>query len=625
MLPRSSFLLRSLLLPPSSAMAFAISRAAATFSLERSPATFSISRRSFNLSPTRRTARFAVPSSSKSSLFGRRFHALCQEDGRRLSKPMRIVSGSNKEYRKMRRRPGKSKEKQLELSVSICIEEELPDDPEISSIAELLRLNVPMAMKLAFDRITDSNYKTRDTSIRDLGGFDSVELSVLLCNDEFIQKLNKEWRDEDHATDVLSMSEHIPELNLPVLMLGDIVISIETAARQAEERGHTLIDEIRILMVHGLLHLLGFDHEISENAEEEMEEEEEFVLKSLGWKGKGLIRSAYDAETNANRHMENSNGSLLKDKKKEGSLRFYKPKFKYIFCDMDGEIIPTVILFLINSSTISNAFVTLTLGTLLNSKSQVSLSNARALKEASSRGLKIVIATGKARPAAITVLQMVDLAGKDGIISEHSPGVFLQGLLVYGINGREIFKRNLDPNVCREAGHYSLEHKIPLVAFCQDRCLTLFNHPLVDTLHTVYHEPKAEIMPSVEHLVTAADIQKLIFFDTAEGIATNLRPYWSEATKDHASVVQAVPDMLEIVPFGTSKGSGVKLLLDHLGVSSKEIMAIGDGENDMEMLELASLGVALSNGSDKTKAVADVIGVSNDEDGVADAIYRYAF
>lgn len=264
-------------------------------------------------------------------------------------------------------------------------------------------------------------------------------------------------------------------------------------------------------------------------------------------------------------------------------------------------------------------------GTLLNSKSQVSLTNARALKEASSRGLKIVIATGKARPAAISVLQMVDLAGKDGIISEHSPGVFLQGLLVYGINGREIFKRNLDPNVCREAGHYSLEHKVPLVAFCQDCCLTLFNHPLVDTLHTVYHEPKAEIMPSVEHLVTAADIQKLIFFDTAEGIATNLRPYWSEATKDHASVVQAVSDMLEIVPFGTSKGSGVKLLLDHLGVSSKEIMAIGDGENDMEMLELASLGVALSNGSDKTKAVADVIGVSNDEDGVADAIYRYAF
>lgn len=54
-------------------------------------------------------------------------------------------------------------------------------------------------------------------------------------------------------------------------------------------------------------------------------------------------------------------------------------------------------------------------------------------------------------------------------------------------------------------------------------------------------------------------------------------------------------------------------------------MAIGDGENDVEMLELASLGVALSNGVDKAKAAANVIGLSNDEDGAADAIYRYAF
>lgn len=54
-------------------------------------------------------------------------------------------------------------------------------------------------------------------------------------------------------------------------------------------------------------------------------------------------------------------------------------------------------------------------------------------------------------------------------------------------------------------------------------------------------------------------------------------------------------------------------------------MAIGDGENDVEMLELASLGIALSNGSEKTKAVANAIGLNNDEDGAADAIYRYAF
>ncbi|KAG7024608.1 Sugar phosphatase YidA [Cucurbita argyrosperma subsp. argyrosperma] len=495
----------------------------------------------------------------------------------KVQRPCGRIFCGQREYRKVRRRVPKTKKKELELNVSICIEEKLPDDPELLSIAEMLRLNVPKALKLAFNNLKDSQYKTRDSSINDVGLFESVEMSVLLCNDEFICKLNKEWRDEDHATDVLSMSQHVPELKLPILMLGDIVISVETAARQAEERGHTLLDEIRILLVHGLLHLLGFDHEISEEAEVEMEKEEELLLKSLEWKGKGLIQSAIDAETNSNSVAEVSDDHVLcvrsyyshvKDRKKEGSLRFYRPRFSYIFCDMDG--------------------------TLLNSKSQITPTTVKALKEALSRGVKVVIATGK-------------------------------GLLVYGRQGKEIYRRNLDQDICREACLYSLEKNVPLIAFGEGRCLTLFDHPLTDALHTIYHEPKAEVMSSVDNLLAAAEIQKLLFLDTAEGVSRILRPYWSEASGEHASVVQAVPDMLEIVPCGTSKGSGVKLLLDHLGVSSEEVMAIGDGENDIEMLELASLGIAMSNGAEKTKAVANLIGPSNDEDGVAEVIYRYAF
>ncbi|EHA8590481.1 endoribonuclease YBEY, chloroplastic [Cocos nucifera] len=515
--------------------------------------------------------------------------------------------GSLRGFRKTRRRLTAKKqalkEKQLELDVKISIEEELPNDPEVLSIAEMLKLNIPMAMKIAFDGLKDSEYKTRESSIDDVGKFEKIELSVLLCNDDFIRKLNKDWRGEDRATDVLSMLQHMPELDLPILMLGDVVISVETAARQAEERGHTLLDEIRILMnhynlplctlsgvffkyqvvkkalmkshhldencgntacgkldgwtppkfwlyrrlpcmVHGLLHLLGFDHEINGAAEAEMQKEEEVVLKSLGWKGKGLINSTHDAVSDGIRQAESSDGEVMKGLKKAGSLRFYRPKFSYIFCDLDG--------------------------TLLNSRSQITPMTAEAIREAISRGVSIVIATGKA---------------------------------------------------CL----FSLKHEVPLIAFCQDRCFTLFEHPLVDSLHTVYHEPKAEVMPSVEHLLAAAEVQKLIFLDTAEGVSSTLRPHWTEATKGRAGVIQAMPDMLEIVPDGTSKGNGVKMLLDHLGVTAKEVMAIGDGENDVEMLQLVSLGVALANGSEKAKAVADVIGATNDEDGVAKAIYQYAF
>lgn len=73
-------------------------------------------------------------------------------------------------------------------------------------------------MKLAFDGLQGSVYKTRDNAITDVGGFESIELSVLLCNDNFIRKLNKEWRNEDHATDVLSLSQHVPNLNLPIVI-----------------------------------------------------------------------------------------------------------------------------------------------------------------------------------------------------------------------------------------------------------------------------------------------------------------------------------------------------------------------------------------------------------------------
>lgn len=66
----------------------------------------------------------------------------------------------------------------------------------------------------------------------------------------------------------------------------------------------------------------------------------------------------------------------------------------------------------------------------------------------------------------------------------------------------------------------------------------------------------------------------MIFLDTAQRVADTIRPYWSDATNGRATVVQAVPDMLEIVPLGTSKGNGVKVLLDHLGVTAKEVPEI---------------------------------------------------
>ena len=74
---------------------------------------------------------------------------------------------------------------------------------------------------------------------------------------------------------------------------------------------------------------------------------------------------------------------------------------------------------------------------------------------------------------------------------------------------------------------------------------------------------------------------------------------------------------------GASKGSGVAWLLNHMQVPASEVMAMGDGENDLEMLQLAAWGVAMGNAGGQLKAVADAVVSSNDELGVAEAIRQF--
>jgi rRNA maturation RNase YbeY len=110
-----------------------------------------------------------------------------------------------------------------------------------------------------------------------------MELSLSIVNDVEMRALNNKWRGKDHSTDVLSFPQDDD------LLLGDLVISIETAASQAVDHGHSIGDELRILMVHGLLHLFGYDHELGEAEHVEMAAAETRLMDKLSWRGAGLI------------------------------------------------------------------------------------------------------------------------------------------------------------------------------------------------------------------------------------------------------------------------------------------------------------------------------------------------
>lgn len=115
---------------------------------------------------------------------------------------------------------------------------------------------------------------------------EQAEVSVVFVDDEYIRELNRQFRGKDCATDVLSFALNEgdePEIHDgPVeMLLGDIVISLETAVSQARDFGHSLERELAYLTVHGILHLMGYDHETDE-LKSVMRQQEEKILAELG-------------------------------------------------------------------------------------------------------------------------------------------------------------------------------------------------------------------------------------------------------------------------------------------------------------------------------------------------------
>lgn len=117
-------------------------------------------------------------------------------------------------------------------------------------------------------------------------GYDKdAEVSLTFTDNEKIHELNKQFRDVDRATDVLSFPMLGSEDDIDEdeeTMLGDIVISLEKAREQAEEYGHSFEREVAFLCVHSVLHLLGYDHELSEADDLDMRIRQRIVMERLG-------------------------------------------------------------------------------------------------------------------------------------------------------------------------------------------------------------------------------------------------------------------------------------------------------------------------------------------------------
>ncbi len=151
----------------------------------------------------------------------------------------------------------------IEISVQYPEWEKLGDIYNIIKLTAKTALNSAILPKICIDR--------------------DLEISVVLANDDLVQILNREYRQKDKPTNILTFatldSEEIPTSG--VLNLGDIILSYETMERESQEKGTFMLDHIKHLTVHGVLHLLGYDHQTEDEAND-METLEIRILEQLG-------------------------------------------------------------------------------------------------------------------------------------------------------------------------------------------------------------------------------------------------------------------------------------------------------------------------------------------------------
>ena len=121
------------------------------------------------------------------------------------------------------------------------------------------------------------------------------EIELIVTNNKTIQTLNKEYRSKDKATDVLSfpididfVDSNFGEASIPGIPLGSIVISADLVKERSAEFGHRIEDELSLLFIHGLLHLLGFDHEVDSG---EMREKEKTIIETFALPSSLIVRT----------------------------------------------------------------------------------------------------------------------------------------------------------------------------------------------------------------------------------------------------------------------------------------------------------------------------------------------
>lgn len=252
-------------------------------------------------------------------------------------------------------------------------------------------------------------------------------------------------------------------------------------------------------------------------------------------------------------------------------------------------------------------------GTLLNSQHQITDRARKAINAAQALGVRVLLATGKTYYSARQLVSELKLT---------TPSVFVQGTLIYNPDGTIRHQVTLPPDVMRRIIPFAESRGACVSAYSGESVLLRRPDPRADL--TRYHEPEPTVVGSLINAMNTYPINKLII--ATDGPNQTKAMLWQAQQMLGTSVtltMSAVQNQFEILPRDVSKGRAVASVARELGIDLSHVMAIGDAENDREMLELVGMGIAMGNAPERLKAVARYVTTSNDEDGVAEALEKF--
>jgi len=257
--------------------------------------------------------------------------------------------------------------------------------------------------------------------------------------------------------------------------------------------------------------------------------------------------------------------------------------------------------------------------TLLNKEKKVSDRNREALKKAIEKGVHMVVATGRIYTSARIYARLLGL---------DTPIIASNGAIIKDAS-KTIFKDILSQDTVREMLRLCHKYGVYCHFFTEN---TIYSEKLINVSlrYTEWNkymgeedQVKIRIVDDGEEIIEAAksEVLKAVVFDDDDEKIQKLRDGIMET--GIVSVSQSMKHNLEVMNKGVTKGNAVRILAQMYGINREEVIAIGDNENDISMIEYAGLGIAMGNAEECLKRAADHVTGDYQEDGVAEAIEKF--